>query len=76
MERKKVIVTEHINENGIGVLEASDIIEVINFDGKASEEEIDNAIQEVIKSTRFIKSGKVLDFEEKLSEYLNTNVIA
>ncbi|MEN8250781.1 MAG: DegT/DnrJ/EryC1/StrS family aminotransferase [Bacteroidota bacterium] len=38
-------------------------------------EEIDDAIQEVIKSTRFIKSGKVLDFEEKLSEYLNTNVI-
>ncbi|WP_372651760.1 DegT/DnrJ/EryC1/StrS family aminotransferase, partial [Draconibacterium sp.] len=37
--------------------------------------EIDNAIQEVIKSTRFIKSGKVLDFEAKLAEYLNTNVI-
>ena len=39
-------------------------------------EEIDSAIQEVIKSTQFIKSGKVLDFEEKLSEYLDTNVIA
>jgi dTDP-4-amino-4,6-dideoxygalactose transaminase len=39
-------------------------------------EEIDDAMQEVIKSTRFIKSGKVLDFEEKLSNYLNTNVIA
>ena len=39
-------------------------------------EEIDAAIQDVIKSTRFIKSGKVLDFEEKLSTYLNTNVIA
>ncbi len=39
-------------------------------------EEIDTAIQEVIKSTQFIKSGKVLDFEEKLSTYLNTNVIA
>ncbi len=38
--------------------------------------EIDDAIQEVIKSTRFIKSGKVLDFEAKLAEYLNTNVIA
>ncbi|KJF44432.1 DegT/DnrJ/EryC1/StrS family aminotransferase [Draconibacterium sediminis] len=37
--------------------------------------EIDNAIQEVIKSTRFIKSGKVLDFEAKVAEYLNTNVI-
>ena len=37
--------------------------------------EIDNAIQEVIKSTRFVKSGKVLDFEAKLAEYLNTNVI-
>nr|WP_319510908.1 DegT/DnrJ/EryC1/StrS family aminotransferase [uncultured Draconibacterium sp.] len=38
--------------------------------------EIDEAIQEVIKSTRFIKSGKVLDFEAKLARYLNTNVIA
>ncbi|QIA06704.1 DegT/DnrJ/EryC1/StrS family aminotransferase [Draconibacterium halophilum] len=38
--------------------------------------EIDEAIQEVIKSTRFIKSGKVLDFEEKLADYLNTNVVA
>nr|WP_319572693.1 DegT/DnrJ/EryC1/StrS family aminotransferase [uncultured Draconibacterium sp.] len=37
--------------------------------------EIDNAIQEVFKSTRFVKSGKVLDFEAKLAEYLNTNVI-
>jgi len=39
-------------------------------------EEIDSAIQEVIKSTRFIKSGKVIDFEKKLSAYLNTHVIA
>ncbi len=39
-------------------------------------EEIDSAMQEVIKSSRFIKSGKVTDFEEKLSAYLNTNVIA
>lgn len=38
-------------------------------------EEIDAAIQEVIKSTQFIKSGKALDFEKKLSAYLNTNVI-
>ena len=37
-------------------------------------EEIDTAIQEVIKSTQFIKSGKALDFEKKLSAYLNTNV--
>ncbi|MBN2650467.1 MAG: DegT/DnrJ/EryC1/StrS family aminotransferase [Prolixibacteraceae bacterium] len=37
--------------------------------------EIDQAIQEVIKSTLFIKSGKVLDFEEKLAAYLNTHVI-
>ncbi|QGY44450.1 aminotransferase class I/II-fold pyridoxal phosphate-dependent enzyme [Maribellus comscasis] len=39
-------------------------------------DEIDAAIQEVIRSTKFIKSGKVLDFEEKLSEYLDTNVIS
>lgn len=39
-------------------------------------DEIDAAIQEVIKSTLFIKSGKVIDFEKKLSEYLQTNVIA
>lgn len=37
--------------------------------------EIDAAMQEVIKSTQFIKSGKALDFEKKLSAYLNTNVI-
>jgi dTDP-4-amino-4,6-dideoxygalactose transaminase len=39
-------------------------------------DEIDEAVQEVIKSTRFIKSGKVLDFEKQLADYLNTNVIA
>ena len=39
-------------------------------------DEIDEAIQGVIKSTLFIKSGKVLDFEKKLSAYLNTNVIS
>lgn len=38
-------------------------------------EEIDAAMQEVIKSTQFIKSGKALDFEKKLSAFLNTNVI-
>ncbi len=38
-------------------------------------EEIDAAMQEVIKSTQFIKSGKALDFEKKLSAYLSTNVI-
>ncbi|HZH72996.1 MAG TPA: DegT/DnrJ/EryC1/StrS family aminotransferase [Mariniphaga sp.] len=38
-------------------------------------EEIDAAIQEVIKSTRFIKSGKVLEFEDQLSNYLQTNVV-
>jgi len=37
--------------------------------------EIDSAIQDVIKSTQFIKSGKVLDFEKKLAGYLNTNVV-
>lgn len=39
-------------------------------------EEIDSAMQEVIKSTQFIKSGKAIDFENKLSAYLNTNVIS
>ncbi|HYQ58636.1 MAG TPA: DegT/DnrJ/EryC1/StrS family aminotransferase [Draconibacterium sp.] len=38
--------------------------------------EIDAAIQGVIKSTRFIKSGKVLDFEVRLADYLNTDVIS
>jgi dTDP-4-amino-4,6-dideoxygalactose transaminase len=37
--------------------------------------EIDFAIQEVIKSTRFIKSGKVLEFEQELSKYIDSNVI-
>jgi dTDP-4-amino-4,6-dideoxygalactose transaminase len=39
-------------------------------------QEIDGAIQEVIKSTQFIKSGKVLDFEKQLSAYLNASVVA
>ncbi len=39
-------------------------------------DEIDTAMQDVIKSSMFIKSGKVLDFEKKLAEYLSTNVIA
>lgn len=39
-------------------------------------DEIDTAIQDVIKSTLFIKSGKVLDFEKKLAAYLNTNVVS
>jgi len=38
--------------------------------------EIDAAMQEVIKSTQFIKSGKVLEFEKELSNYLQTNVIS
>ena len=38
--------------------------------------EIDEAMQEVIKSTRFIKSGKVLEFEKELSEYVGSNVIS
>lgn len=38
--------------------------------------EIDTAMQEVIKSTQFIKSGKVLEFEKELSNNLQTNVIA
>jgi UDP-2-acetamido-2-deoxy-ribo-hexuluronate aminotransferase len=39
-------------------------------------EEIDAAMQEVIKSTQFIKSGKVLEFEDELAGYLQTNVIS
>jgi len=39
-------------------------------------EEIDAALQAVIKSTQFIKSGKVLEFEEELANYLQTHVIS
>lgn len=39
-------------------------------------EEIDAAMQEVIKSTQFIKSGKALEFEKELAGYLQTNVIS
>ena len=39
-------------------------------------DEIDAAIQDVIKSTQFIKSGKVLEFEKELESYLGTNVIS
>jgi len=38
--------------------------------------EIDEAIQEVIRSAQFVKSKKVAEFEEKLGAYLGTNVIA
>jgi len=39
-------------------------------------DEIDASIEEVIRSTVFIKGGKVIDFEKNLSNYLQTNVIA
>ncbi len=38
-------------------------------------DEIDAGIQEVIRSAQFIKSGKVVDFEQQLAAYLKTNVI-
>jgi len=38
--------------------------------------EIDEAIRDVIRSSVFIKGGKVNDFEKSLSDYLNTHVIA
>lgn len=38
--------------------------------------EIDDAIQEVIRSSVFIKGGKVIEFEDHLGSFLNTNVIA
>lgn len=38
-------------------------------------EEIDAAMQDVIRSSHFVKSGKVLDFETALSEFLNASVI-
>lgn len=36
-------------------------------------EEIDQEIQEVIRSSVFVKGGKVLEFEDNLKEYLNVN---
>ncbi|MBN2636383.1 MAG: DegT/DnrJ/EryC1/StrS family aminotransferase [Prolixibacteraceae bacterium] len=39
-------------------------------------EEIDAAIHDVIKSTQFIKGGKVAEFEKELETYLNSNVIS
>lgn len=39
-------------------------------------DEVDAAIQEVIRSSIFIKGGKVSDFELNLSRYLNANVVA
>lgn len=38
--------------------------------------EVDQSIQEVIESSVFIKGGKVIEFEKKLSRYLNSNVIS
>ena len=43
---------------------------------RSMKDEIDAAMQEVIKSTQFIKSGRVLEFEEELSGFLGTNVIS
>lgn len=39
-------------------------------------EEIDAAMQEVITSTQFIKSGKVVEFEKELANYIHAHVIA
>lgn len=54
------------------------IIHMCNTYGQylTMQKEIDTAMQEVIKSTQFIKSGKVLEFEKELANYLQTNVIA
>jgi UDP-2-acetamido-2-deoxy-ribo-hexuluronate aminotransferase len=38
--------------------------------------EIDEAIQDVIRSSVFIKGGKVVEFENHLGNYLKSNVIA
>lgn len=38
-------------------------------------DEIDTAMQDVIRSALFVKSGKVLEFEANLAKYLNTNVV-
>ncbi len=37
--------------------------------------EIDEAIQEVIRSSVFIKAGKVVDFEKQLSQFIGAEVI-
>ncbi|NOY95612.1 MAG: DegT/DnrJ/EryC1/StrS family aminotransferase [Chlorobi bacterium] len=37
--------------------------------------EIDEAIQEVIRSSVFIKAGKVIDFEKQLSQFIGAEVI-
>ncbi len=39
-------------------------------------EEIDEAIQDVIKSAQFVKGDKVYSFEKELGTYLNTQVIS
>lgn len=39
-------------------------------------EEVDAAMQEVIRTTVFIKGGKVTEFEKHLSDYLHASVIA
>jgi dTDP-4-amino-4,6-dideoxygalactose transaminase len=39
-------------------------------------EEIDASIQEVICSAQFVKSGKVTEFEARLADYLQSNVVS
>ena len=53
-------------------------IEMVDLYGQylTMKSEIDEAIQEVIQSSVFIKGGKVTDFENELGKYLSTQVIA
>lgn len=53
-------------------------IEMVDLYGQylKIQEEVDAAIREVIRSSVFIKGGKVNEFEQHLATYLNTGVIS
>jgi D-3-phosphoglycerate dehydrogenase len=46
MSRKKTIVVEHIDESGLQILRTSDLMEILNFDGRASEKTVHGALKD------------------------------
>ena len=48
MDIKKVVVPEHIDENGIEVLRKCPFIETVYFDGAASDDELLDALKGIL----------------------------
>ncbi|MBW1962652.1 MAG: hydroxyacid dehydrogenase [Deltaproteobacteria bacterium] len=57
MIRKKVIVVEHIDESGIKLLENSNLVDILYFDGNALEDDVSKALEDA--SAIMVRSAPV-----------------